>query len=456
MKTRFFKGLFLALLLGTFAIFGVISFNILPKSSFLFFGVGFILLFLLGNLVFLYFNSVKQSWEEIAQFNRQLTQLDFSIPVYLPTARELGNNLDSFEKLETALRFQFRQLSQERNQLRAILQNMREGVLVTDRQSRVKFANPALYEILPLKQRCENKFLLETLRNQDIQEAIEVSLETHSSVEKEIKIPSGAQDRNLIVYVTPIFELEGIQGTLSVFFDVTPLRRLENARKDFVANVSHELKTPLTSIRGYAETLRVGALGDTGVAPRFVQKIEESAIQLQNLIEDLLRLAEIESGRLQLNPEPLSLRQAVAIIQGNFEEAMEIKQQGFRAELPELWVQAEPAALKQILGNLIDNAHKYTPAHGSIEITAKSEGHSCRVTVADSGIGIDASDLPHVFERFYRVDKARSREAGGTGLGLAIVKHLVQTHGGQVEVRSIPGRGSQFSFTLPLASPPKI
>lgn len=417
MRTRLIKALAFALwvaILSTFAIASLEGEGAVRSTTL---GLGFVLNLALGFMVFYYFQRPTGPQETPRPPNRQ-----------------------------------FVQLAQERNQLKAILQNMREGVLVTDLQSRVKFANPALYGILPLKQRCEGRLLLESLRNQDIQDAIDATLTNQVATEREVTLLDKAGEKTLSVYVAPIFEGDDVQGSLSVFLDVTPLRRLENARKDFVANVSHELKTPLTSIRGYAETLRMGALKDAEVALRFVQKIEDNSTQLQNLIEDLLRLAEIESGRIEMKPEAISLREAIAAVRDNFEEAVTANHQSFIVELPDLRVHAEPAALRQILSNLIDNASKYTPAGGSIKVSAASEGNFCRVTVSDTGLGIPEPDLPHVFERFYRVDKARSREIGGTGLGLAIVKHLVQTLGGQVEVTSQLGQGSQFSFTLPLAT----
>lgn len=417
MRTRLIKALAFALwvaILSTFAIASLEGEGAVRSTTL---GLGFVLNLALGFMVFYYFQRPTVPQETPRPPNRQ-----------------------------------FVQLAQERNQLKAILQNMREGVLVTDLQSRVKFANPALYGILPLKQRCEGRLLLESLRNQDIQDAIDATLTNQVATEREVTLLDKAGEKTLSVYVAPIFEGDDVQGSLSVFLDVTPLRRLENARKDFVANVSHELKTPLTSIRGYAETLRMGALKDAEVALRFVQKIEDNSTQLQNLIEDLLRLAEIESGRIEMKPEAISLREAIAAVRDNFEEAVTANHQSFIVELPDLRVHAEPAALRQILSNLIDNASKYTPAGGSIKVSAASEGNFCRVTVSDTGLGIPEPDLPHVFERFYRVDKARSREIGGTGLGLAIVKHLVQTLGGQVEVTSQLGQGSQFSFTLPLAT----
>lgn len=227
-------------------------------------------------------------------------------------------------------------------------------------------------------------------------------------------------------------------------------RSLDELRRGFVANVSHELKTPLTCIRGYAETLRGGALEDRQAANRFLEKIESNALQLQNLVEDLLKLSEIESDRMEIKPERLSLRGVVADSSESCHHRIEQKGIQFLNRIPEdLFVQADPKMFCQILGNLIDNAVKYTGDGGVITLEAGRTGSFCRIHIRDTGIGIPEKDLPRVFERFYRTDKARSRQMGGTGLGLAIVKHLVQAHGGEVGVRSEIGKGSEFWFTVP-------
>ena len=232
---------------------------------------------------------------------------------------------------------------------------------------------------------------------------------------------------------------------------VTDLRRLENVRKEFVANVSHELKTPLTCIRGYAETLRTGALDDHEAAARFVEKIESNAGQLQNLVEDILKLSEIESGRQEMARVPVDLRRAVETVLEGVAEALKNKKLFCDNNISEgTLASGDPQAFRQILGNLIDNAVKYTPEGGRIMVSSEALGSFLRVTVADTGIGISEKDLPRVFERFYRADKARSRQMGGTGLGLAIVKHLVQAQGGEVGVKSEVGKGSEFWFTVPL------
>ena len=228
-------------------------------------------------------------------------------------------------------------------------------------------------------------------------------------------------------------------------------RRLEAMRREFVANVSHEFKTPLTSIRGFAETLRDGALNDPEAARRFVQKIEHNAAQLQNLVEDLLRLSEIESARHEIKAEPLPLREIAEEVIDQFGQTIEAKGiQCLNRISAGRRVHADPGAIRQILKNLVDNAIKYNREGGVVTLEDEVLGNDCRVTVRDTGIGVPGKDLPRIFERFYRVDKAHSRQMGGTGLGLSIVKHLVQIHGGEVGVRSEPDKGCEFWFTIPL------
>ena len=236
------------------------------------------------------------------------------------------------------------------------------------------------------------------------------------------------------------------------FRDLTEIHRLENIRKEFVASVSHELKTPLTSIRGYAETLRNGAVDDPQTARRFVEKIEDNAVRLQTLVEDILKLSEIESGRLELHPEPIVLDDMLDAVLKYFTDAASAKTIAICRDIPATLPRfpADPHALSQILSNLIDNAIKYTPEGGKVTLRAAIIGAGLWITVIDTGLGIPKGELSRVFERFYRVDKARSRAVGGTGLGLAIVKHLVQAHHGQVQVTSTLGKGSRFSFMIPL------
>jgi two-component system phosphate regulon sensor histidine kinase PhoR len=243
-------------------------------------------------------------------------------------------------------------------------------------------------------------------------------------------------------------------GLLLVFVDVSEIRRLERVRTDFVANVSHELRTPITAIRGYAETLRAGALSDPGVAATMVEIIFRQSERLSRLVEDLLELSRLEGKELKLAEQPVSLQE----VANRAADAVRPRAQskGIRLEIripEELTALADERAVEQVLLNLLDNAVKYMPSGGEVSISARARDGRCEIEVRDSGIGIEAKYLPRLFERFYRVDKGRSREMGGTGLGLAIVKHLVAGMKGEVRVQSQPGVGSTFTVVLREAAP---
>jgi two-component system phosphate regulon sensor histidine kinase PhoR len=239
-------------------------------------------------------------------------------------------------------------------------------------------------------------------------------------------------------------------GTILVCHDLTRLKQLERARTEFVANVSHELRTPLSLIQGYAETLLDGAKDNPEVAGKFLQTIERNTERLRLLIEDLLTISELESGRVKLELQPVALGPLVEKVFEDFKTPAEARNVTLLNQAPDLRVRADAGRLEQVLGNLIDNAIKYGRAPGKVTVGgAAAEDGFVELFVQDDGPGIPPESLERVFERFYRVDKARSREQGGTGLGLSIVKHIVQSHRGRVWARSEPGRGTAFHFTLP-------
>jgi len=231
---------------------------------------------------------------------------------------------------------------------------------------------------------------------------------------------------------------------------LTRLKQLERTRQEFVANVSHELRTPLSLIKGYVETLRDGALDNPQVAQKFLETIDRNAERLTLLIEDLLTISELESGRMKLELQPVSLKPTVEKVLGDFRARAGVKQMQLVGDIPEVVLHADADRLEQVLCNFVDNAIKYGRIHGTVSVTAHlTKNAQVEVSIRDDGPGIPPESLERVFERFYRVDKARSREQGGTGLGLSIVKHIVQSHGGRVWVNSQLGQGSTFFFTLP-------
>jgi two-component system phosphate regulon sensor histidine kinase PhoR len=290
---------------------------------------------------------------------------------------------------------------------------------------------------------------LALLRNEPLHDAVMRACLDGTSTHLELTV-EGLFPRTLAIRVTPLGR--DLPGSAAVFHDVTELRRLEKIRKDFVANVSHELRTPITAIRGYAETLQSGALKDPEVAPKMVDIIHRQSERLSELVEDLLELSRLESREVKLRLTEVSL----AVAASRAAEVVRQKAQGkgitLELSVPaSLTARGDERGVEQVLLNLLDNAVKYTPEGGQVRVTGALEEGRCVVHVQDTGLGIEPRHLARIFERFYRVDKGRSRDMGGTGLGLSIVKHLMSAMGGEVRVESPPGQGSVFTIFLPAA-----
>ncbi len=361
---------------------------------------------------------------------------------------ELGEIAGAINEMAAQLRWRLDAVTAEKEQLQAVLSGMVEGVLVVDREARVVLANPRLRELFGVWGDVVGRPHWEVIRRPEVETALRRAAEDKEAVVAELTLDE--LDGRVVQMHAIRFPASGeLLGTVAVFHDVTELRRLEAVRREFVANVSHELKTPLTAIRGFAETLLGNSVSEEQRA-QYLQVIVRHAERLARLIEDVLELSRIESRKLVLAPEALDLdRLANAVLRdlGPQLASRQLHAQVVSAGTPSAW--ADRRAVEQILANLLDNAAKYTDPGGRIEVRLIGRPHEVRVEVEDTGIGIPAADLPRLFERFYRVDKARSRDLGGTGLGLSIVKHLVQSLGGEVYVDSEPGRGTTFAFTLP-------
>ena len=331
-----------------------------------------------------------------------------------------------------------------------LFNSMAEGLLLLDETGRIQLANRAFISLFGLTVDVRSRTIMEALRLHELSGLVEVLAKEKQVADYELKL-SRPTERWLQVNGAAISNgAGGRQGMILVFHDLTRLKQLENARKEFVANVSHELRTPLSLIKGYVETLLDGAKDNTEVAGRFLQTIDRNAERLRLLIEDLLTISELESGRVKLHLQPVALRLVIEKVFADFKARALAKQMSFKNLAPELRLRADPDRLEQVLGNLVDNAIKYGRTDGSVIVGARpAEGGLVEVSVEDDGPGIPPEALERVFERFYRVDKARSREQGGTGLGLAIVKHLVQSQGGRAWAKSQVGQGATFYFTLP-------
>jgi len=344
-----------------------------------------------------------------------------------------------------------RQLQESTERLETVLGSMVEGVIAVDEGQRILFANRAARALLDMQAANPvGRPIWEIIRHSRIDEVIRTVLAGRETPAVEIDLP-----RKHAVVAVMGSRLPGnpSSGAVLVFHNITELRRLENIRRDFVSNVSHELKTPLTAIQAYTETLLDGALDEPEHRIGFVERIAEQANRLHALIQDLLQLARIESGENVFEVQPVDVASVVDECVEEQSAVAQSKSQCLFTEpsVTEISVRADAEGLRTILSNLIDNAVKYTQEGGTIAVRWRAEEGSAVIEVQDNGPGIPEEHHPRIFERFYRVDRARSRDVGGTGLGLSIVKHLVQVFGGDIDIRSQPGQGTTFAVHLPLA-----
>jgi len=401
--------------------------------------------------------------KRLKDFARRMGAGDFR-PLPPEAARdELADLADTLNVAAADLQARFNSLNVQSNRSAAILRDMVEGVAVIDAGEHLVYCNGAFAEVAGMRaEQAEGRPILEVIREPQILELVRGAIGGEEDLRGEIQV-GGGRRRVFALTVSPVSTAgqqsgmarsSGRMGAVVVLHEISELRRLEQVRKDFVANVSHELKTPLTSIQGFAETLLAGALDDPEHSRRFVEIIRNHALRLSRLTDDLLKLSRIEAGKLDLEFQPVSLANLIEAAV----EATSPRAEAGRLSLtldcpPDLpCVQADPNLLREVLQNLLDNAVQYTPAGGRIEVSAVLSEGSALVTVADTGIGIPEAEQERIFERFYRLDPARSREMGSTGLGLAIARHIVEAHGGHIGVESSVGRGSKFRFSIPLVS----
>ena len=354
-----------------------------------------------------------------------------------------------------------RQLGDESFNLQAILGSLAEGVLIVDAARKVRLANASLLRMFDLSAAPQGRGLMEVFRDHDLQDTLRAALDDQAPQSRqlalEVRQGGGYARKHFTVTAAALRGADAggpPRGAIAIFHDISELKALEAMRREFVANVSHELRTPVSIINGYLETLLDGALDNRADAERFLNVMWKHNQRLTLLIEDLLSLSSIENQQASgLYLEPTSLRECLERVIERLEPAIAEKRAIVRLDLPvELpLIEADPERLDQVFFNLIENALKYGEA-ASPEITIRGRFTDDQATIAviDNGPGIPAADQPHVFERFYRVRKDRSRAVGGTGLGLSIVKHVVQAHGGQVSVESQPGRGATFRVRLPV------
>ncbi len=396
---------------------------------------------------------ISRPIREISRAAKDIADGDYSKKILLRSEDEIGDLSSIFNHMAGQVKSRIGEVNENKSRLEAVLLSMFEGVMVVDSKGSIIVINQPLKNVLKIEEVSLDRRPIEAIRNLRIQEITDDILNAKTGLISEEIIIIIPVERILLVHATPVKKGGKTEGAVLVFHDVTNLRRLEKVRQDFVANVSHELRTPISSIIGYAETLLDGALRDEENAVDFLNIILADSNRLASLIDDPLSLAKIESGKIMMDKIPCQLRpiaeQVLASLRGQIEE----KSIAVKIDLPENMpkVLADENKLRQVLLNLIDNAVKYNQPGGEVVISAVEINNSVKVMISDTGIGIPRKELPRLFERFYRVDKARSRELGGTGLGLSIVKHIIQSHNGGVSVQSVDGEGSTFSFTLPKA-----
>lgn len=413
-------------------------------------GVGAVAAVLTAILSLAFSIAMTRPLRELAGVARSMAAGDLGRRARTVHRDEVGELGEALDTLAAELQRRLGQLEGERHEMQALIDAMAEAVIAVDGDGRVMRANPAARRIFSLPHEPRGISPEEVARRQGFLELVRRALAGAPVPPTEL-----AQDgRTLLATAQPLPS----GGAVMVFLDVSELRRLEDVRRDFVANASHELKTPLTAIRGFAETLLDPELPPP-LREQFTRTVKDNADRLQRIVDDLLDLSRIESGGWRVQPEIVSVAEEAREAWGALRAAAERKGATLAVDVPPEceYVDADPSALRQVFSNLIGNSLRFVPEGGRVEVSARpgraadGGGRWVEVSVRDDGAGIPSAHLPRVFERFYRADAARSREEGGTGLGLAIVRHLVEGHGGSVEARSELGRGTTIRFTLPAA-----
>ncbi len=396
---------------------------------------------------------VSRPIERMTEVARRQAAGDLTVTASAPTHVELSSLAAALNEMAAQSKERLSQIREENAQLEAVLSGMAEGVMVTSAEGRILMVNPAFKRMMDVDAWCLNKRPIEVVRNHDLQSVVESVIDSAPSLREDAVIDLTLEwsQRIFQVHLTPIRIGEQLHGVVAVFHDMTELRRLEQVRKDFVANVSHELRTPLTSIKGYVETLLDGAMEDSDALRRFMTSIQHHADRLQALVEDLLQLSRIESGRYEVEFTACHLDRVSERVAEIFAKQIDRKQLVFSLRFEtDKPARGDPELMERALSNLVDNAVKYTEKSGSIAIRTVEKDDEIILSVADTGPGIPSDALPRIFERFFRVDRARSRALGGTGLGLAIVRHTMELLNGKAWVESRLGEGATFYLSLPV------
>jgi len=413
--------------------------NLLTKLNYLVAGIslGIVFIALLG--AFLISNSVVRPIRHLTLASRKVASGDFSARVFLKTKDELWGLANSFNRMNEEMEKMFSELGQQKEELKSIIDSLQEGLLVLDKQGRVIRSNESFRKIVG-NQAVEEKLYWEIMRYPRLTELLKNAGNRREKFMEELTIGNR-------VFICSGAPLEGGEGVVSIFYDITEIKKIEKVKKDFVSNVSHELRTPLTSIKGYAETLRNEV--DTVPGKKYLEIIERNTDRLVNIVNDLLLLSNLEEKAV-LELEDVDLRVFLENVIRIFDQRLKDKQLSLVIDVKENLprIKADLFKLEQMLVNLLDNAVKYTD-RGEITVSLDVHDKRVRIQVRDTGIGIPKDDIPRIFERFYVVDKSRSRRSGGTGLGLSIVKHIVLLHHGTIDIESALGKGTSVTVNLP-------
>ena len=411
----------------------------------------FLIIILFSALVFLVFRlrRISASIKEISYFLKEVSSGNLDARLF-PEGNGLLKNLAidivSFTE-RTKDRLDFAETEIQR--MEAILRGMSDGVLITDIKGNVALANRTFRDLVSANEEIEGKQLIEVLRNAQLIDVFKKALELNSVVSDEIVVSRTNKDLHLLATAVPVYSRDSVTGTVLTLHDITRMTQLEEIRKDFVANVSHEIKTPITAIKGFSETLLDGAIDDKENAVRFLGMIKTHSERLNSLVDDLLTLSRIELGDISIKKTEVNLEQIIDVVFMTLKEKAEKKRLYLKKAISEnaKTIYADKDRLIQIILNLVDNGIKFTEK-GGITVGTDYAGGMLTLYVQDTGIGIPQNHLHRLGERFYRIDRARSRELGGTGLGLAIVKHLVSAHDWNMTIESDLGRGTKVNIII--------
>ncbi|WP_246029132.1 two-component system histidine kinase PnpS [Paenibacillus humicus] len=423
--------------------------------------IGLLLLFLVAAAVsYRIAKGLTSPLEQITDAAKRIRSMDYSVRVDVHNKDEIGELGAAINSMAEGLQVQMNRIQQNETQLYSVLDNMTSGVVMIDPAGRMMLLNRRAEEVLGFEHReMVGRPYSEAKQQYELSQIIQQGLEKQEAVHEEITFYF-PEERLLELNLVPVYQSDdSFGGLLLVLHDVSAIRRLERMRSEFVANVSHELKTPITAIKGFAETLLGGAVDDPVMSKQFMQIIYDESERLNRLIGDILELSKIESRRVPLQFSPIDLasfmERSMTILES---EAARKSITMTLDNAPGIYLEADEDRLRQVVANLLQNGISYTPEGGKVSVRTslvQGEGGSemVQIRIVDTGIGIPRKDLPRIFERFYRVDKARSRVSGGTGLGLSIVKHLVELHHGSITVDSTVGVGTAFTIELPVIQP---